>query len=171
MTISVMAAFSASLCFAGATLWAAATDLTTMKIRNEVVLFLLAAYGALAPLVGFGAIEIGLSAAVAFGILACMFIFFAFGWIGGGDAKLAAVVALWLGADHAPFFMLYTALFGGVVTIAFLQFRMMDLPVTCQRLPWIVKLHQSSVGVPYGIAIASAGLFTFSKTPWIAALS
>ncbi len=171
MTITAAAAISASLCFAAATLWAALTDLTTMKIRNELVLFLLAVYAALAPLAGFGAVEIGMSATVAFGILVCMFIFFALGWIGGGDAKLAAVVALWLGADHAAFFVIYTALFGGVVTLALLQFRMIPLPATCHRMPWIVKLHRSGVGVPYGIAIAAAGLFTFLKTPWMAALS
>lgn len=171
MTISAMAAISASLCFAAATLWAALTDLTTMKIRNELVLFLLAVYAALAPLAGFGAIEIGLSAVFAFGILVCMFIFFALGWIGGGDAKFSAVVALWLGADYAPFFVLYTALFGGIVTLILLQFRMIPLPASCRRMPWIVKLHRPGVGVPYGIAIASAGLFTFVKTPWMAALS
>ncbi|MEE1656964.1 prepilin peptidase [Microvirga sp. CF3062] len=171
MTISAMAGISASLCFAAATLWAAASDLTTMKIRNELVLFLLAVYAALAPLAGFGVVEIGLSAAVAFGVLVCMFAFFALGWIGGGDAKLAAVVALWLGADHAPAFVIYTALFGGIVTLALLQFRTMPLPAICHRLPWVVKLHQASVGVPYGIAISLAGLLTFSKTPWIAALS
>jgi len=171
MTISMVAALSATACFAATTLWAAMIDLTTMKIRNDLVLFLLAVYAALAPLAGFGVAEIGMSAAVASGILVFMFVLFALGWIGGGDAKLAAVVALWLGADHAPSFMLYTALFGGVVTLALLQFRAIELPSTCRRLPWVVKLHQSGVGVPYGVAIASAGLLTFSRTPWIAALS
>lgn len=171
MTISMAAALSATACFAATTLWAALIDLTTMKIRNDLVLFLLAVYAALAPLAGFGVAEIGMSAAMASGILVFMFIFFAMGWIGGGDAKLAAVIALWLGADHAPWFMLYTALFGGVITLALLQFRTIDLPSTCRRLPWVMKLHQSGVGVPYGVAIALAGLLTFAETRWIAALS
>src|SRR3954451_20310982 len=101
MTISAFAAFTASMSFAAATVWAGIMDLATMRIRNEVVLFLLGLYAALAPLAGMGVVQIGLSAAVAAGILVCMFIFFSFGWIGGGDAKLASVIALWLGADHA----------------------------------------------------------------------
>jgi len=169
--ISAVAALSASLCFAAAILWAAFMDLTTMKIRNEIIVFLFAVYAALAPLAGFSAVHIGLSAAAAFAVLAGMFLFFALGWIGGGDAKLASAVALWLGADQAPAFILYTALFGGLITLALLQFRTMPLPATCQRMPWIVKLHQSGVGVPYGIAIALAGLVTFTETPWVVVLS
>jgi len=146
-------------------------DLTTMRIRNEVVIFLLAVYAALAPLAGFNVADIGLSALVAFGVLVCMFVFFAFGWIGGGDAKLVAVMSLWLGADHAPAFVLYTALFGGIVTLALLQFRMLPLPLPLHRMDWIVKLHKAEVGVPYGVAIAFAALLTFVKTPWMTILS
>lgn len=171
MTISATAAFSASLCFAIATLWAAFMDLTTMKIRNEIVLFLLAVYAALAPLAGFNIAEIGFSALIAFGVLVCMFVFFAFGWIGGGDAKLVAVVSLWLGADHAPAFVLYTALFGGLVTLVLIQFRMRPLPLALYRMDWIVKLHKAEVGVPYGVAIAIAALLTFAKTPWMTIIS
>jgi prepilin peptidase CpaA len=167
MTITAAAAFAASLCFAGATMWAGIMDLATMKIRNELVLFLLAIYAALAPLAGFGAVEIGWNAAFAAGVLVCMFMFFSFGWIGGGDAKLAAVVALWIGAEHTVTYMLYTAIFGGVLTLALLQFRSITLPVTYHRVPWIAQLHSTNSGVPYGVAIASAALFIFPSTPWM----
>ena len=33
-------------------------------------------------------------------VLVVSFVFFARGWIGGGDAKLAAATALWLGFDQ-----------------------------------------------------------------------
>src|SRR5687768_12306866 len=126
--ISVVAALTASLCFAAAMIWAGVVDLATMRIRNELVLFLLAIYTALAPLAGFGAVEIGWSATCAFGVLVSMLALFSFGWIGGGDAKLTAAVTLWLGADHALVYLLYTALFGGVLTLALLQFRLIALP-------------------------------------------
>lgn len=171
MTISAAAALAANLCFVGATVWAGMKDLTTMKIRNDLVLFLLAIYAALAPLAGFGAVEIGMSAAVALGILICMFIFFGLGWVGGGDAKLAAVIALWLGADHALPYVLYTAVFGGALTIILLQFRAFPLPASCYRVPWIAQLHAPNTGVPYGVAIASAALFVFPSTPWMTMLT
>ena len=82
-----------------------------MKIRNELVLFLLATYAVLAPLSGIGWIDIGSSVAIAAGVLIGMFVMFGLGWIGGGDAKLAAVIALWLGADHA---LAYRSLYGAI---------------------------------------------------------
>ncbi|MGO4387004.1 prepilin peptidase [Microvirga sp. 2YAF29] len=171
MTISAIAALTASLCFAAAIVWAGLMDLATLKIRNELVLFLVGIYAALAPLAGLGAVQIGMSAAVALSVLVGMFIFFALGWIGGGDAKLSAVVALWLGAEHALPYIVYTALFGGLLTLALLQFRAISLPDSVRRVPWIAQLHSRNSGVPYGAAIASAALFTFPHTPWVKVLS
>jgi len=170
VTVSAFAALAASLSFAAAVIWAGAMDLVTMKIRNELVLFLLAVYGALAPLAGWAAGDIGMSAAVSFCVLACSFIFFTFGWIGGGDAKLASVVALWLGAEHVPAYLVYTAIFGGILTLAILQFRMMLLPAFCLNVPWIRRLHAAETGIPYGVAIASAALFAFPNTSWVTPL-
>lgn len=170
MTISAVCAFAASLCFVLATVWAGAADLTTMKIRNELVLLLFAAYFALAPLSGFGAAEIGLNAAAATGVLAGTYVLFAMGWIGGGDAKLMAVVVLWLGVDQALPYVFYMAIFGGVLTLILLQFRSLPLPAPWTRVSWITKLHSPASGVPYGIAISSAALYVFPSTTWMTAL-
>jgi prepilin peptidase CpaA len=171
MTIPVAAALAATLCFAATTVWAGVTDLMTMKIRNDLILLLLALYAALAPLAGFGAVEIGTSAAVAFSVLVCMFTFFSMGWVGGGDAKLAAAIALWVGAEHTLTYLLSTAIFGGVLTLMILQFRSMALPAFCLRVSWISNLHRSGSGVPYGTAISAGALFTFPNTPWVTILS
>jgi prepilin peptidase CpaA len=166
VTISAIAAQAASAGFIAAVSWAGAMDLVTMKIRNSLVLILLGLYAILAPLSGWSLTEIGLSAAVAGAVLVCTFTFFAFGWIGGGDAKLAPVVALWLGADYAPVYLICSALFGGVLTLALLQFRVIPLPAFCLNLNWVTRLHDRKTGVPYGVAIASAALFVFPSTPW-----
>lgn len=150
--------------------YAAVTDLTTNKIRNGLVLLFLLAYGVLAPFAGFTASEIGRSAAVAGGVLLVAFIFFALGWMGGGDAKLAAVTALWFGADHTPAYLLYTALFGGVFTLALLQFRMLALPACLQNRSWIGRLHSRGSDVPYGVAMALAALVVFPQTRWMMAM-
>lgn len=167
MTIAISTAFFGSICLAAATIWAGMMDLTTMRIRNELVIFLFATYAALAPLAGFSFGSIGLSFLVALLVMTCMFIFFCFGWIGGGDAKLISVISLWLGADHTLPYVLSTAILGGFLTIGILAFRRMPLPASLLEIPWVARLHSMSSGVPYGVAIAAAALFILPSTPWM----
>nr|WP_052002747.1 prepilin peptidase [Microvirga sp. BSC39] len=164
--MSAIAAQAASAGFIAAVSWAGAMDLVTMKIRNSLVLILLGLFALLAPLAGWSITEIGLSAAVASAMLVGTFTLFAFGWIGGGDAKLAPVVALWLGADNASLYLIYSAIFGGVLTLALLQFRVMLLPAFCLNISWVARLHDRKTGVPYGVAIASAALFVYPSSHW-----
>ena len=167
MTISILTAPAAMLVFAFTMIYAGLTDLTTMKIRNGLVLLFLLAYVVLVPFAGFTVYEIGWSAAVAAGVLIVAFILFAFGWVGGGDAKLAAVTALWFGADHTAAYLLYTALLGGVFTLGLLQFRLLPLPDWLQNRSWIARLHSQWSGVPYGVAMALAALIVFPETRWM----
>jgi prepilin peptidase CpaA len=152
-------------------LWAAASDLVTMKIRNDLVLCLLAIYAILAPLCGLGWMDMAQDAVVAVGVLLAMFVLFGLGWIGGGDAKLTTVVALWLGAGHTVAFLLLTAILGGALTIALLGLRSVPLPIQCLGVSWIERLHARKTGIPYGVAIAAAGLLTFMDTHWVRALT
>ena len=57
--------------------------------------------------------EIGMHAAAGFTALAVAFCLFACGWIGGGDAKLAAATALWLGFDQLLPYLFVASLLGG----------------------------------------------------------
>src|SRR3546814_10525700 len=83
---------------------------------------------------------------------ACLFVgmvFFARGWIGGGDAKLMAAVALWVGwAQALPYFMT-ASLLGGVLTLAILGYRNLPLPAFVVRCDWAMRLHNRAEGVPY----------------------
>lgn len=141
-----------------------------MRIRNELILFLIIVYTVLAPIAGWALGEIGMSAAVAASVLVCAFACFSAGWIGGGDAKLASVIVLWLGSEHVTTYLVCTALFGGVLTLTLLQFRAMMLPAFCLRVPWIMRLHDKGSGVPYGVALASAAILVFPNTLWMKAL-
>jgi prepilin peptidase CpaA len=100
-------------------------------------------------------------------VLVITFTFFARGWIGGGDAKLAAATALWLGFDFLFNYALYASLFGGVLTFLIIRFRLMPLPNALQNQAWIVRLHRMDAGVPYGIALAAAALLVYPETPWM----
>jgi prepilin peptidase CpaA len=170
MTISALVSPAATCIFAFTMVRAGLMDLTTYKIRNGLVLVLLLAYAALAPFAGFVGNEIGWSVVVAAGVLLFAVIFFAFGWIGGGDGKLAAVTALWFGAAHTPAYLMLTALFGGALTLALLQFRGLTLPARLRETPWIAQLHSGNFGVPMGVAMAAAGLVVFPQTRWMAAI-
>src|SRR4051794_39980110 len=116
------------LLFPAVMAFAASSDLLTMTISNRVSLLLVGCFVPLAILTGMGAGEIGMHLLAALAVLSVGFAFFAFGWIGGGDAKLAAATALWLGFDHLLDYLIYAALFGGVLTIALLQLRTLPLP-------------------------------------------
>jgi prepilin peptidase CpaA len=100
----------------------------------------------------------------ALAVLAVAFVFFARGWIGGGDAKLAAATALWLGFDHLLAYLLYASIFGGILTLALMRFRLMPLPAALAKQAWIQRLHQLNGGVPYGIALAAAALLIYPDT-------
>jgi prepilin peptidase CpaA len=170
MTTSALAAAAATVLFAFAMTHAGLTDLTTNKIRNSLVLLLLLGYGVLAPLAGFTAYEIGWNIAVALGVLLFAFMLFAMGWIGGGDAKLAAVTALWFGANNTLGYLLCMALLGGVFALTIQLFRMLPLPERLVSKPWIVRLHASGAKMPYGVAMALAALVVFPSTSWMTAI-
>jgi prepilin peptidase CpaA len=168
--ISSVAAIIGSLSFIAVSIWAGVMDLLTMRIRNELVLFLIAAYAVLAPLAGWTIGEIGASATAAAGVLVVAFICFGFGWIGGGDAKLASAIALWLGPEQTVSFLVWAAMIGGALTLALLQFRAMMLPAFCLRVSWITRLHDRQAGVPYGVPLALAALLVFQRTSWMEVL-
>ena len=97
-------------------------------------------------------------------ILAVTFALFCRGWVGGGDAKLAAATAVWLGWAQVLNYGLVASAFGGVLTGAILAARRWPLPHWLARHRWVARLHEQGSGVPYGIALAAAGLFVYPDT-------
>lgn len=156
------------LLFTGAMIYAALQDAATFTIRNRLVLVLLAGYVVCAPLAGLGVAAIGMSVATAAAVLVLTFLLFAFGWIGGGDAKLAAVAALWLGLDGTPAFLVYTMLIGGVLALLLLTVRTMPLPATLYGKGWVARLQSPATGLPYALALAPAAILVVPSTPWFA---
>jgi prepilin peptidase CpaA len=150
--------------------FAASSDLLTMTISNRVSLILAGGFFILAFATGMTMADILSHVGAGCLVLVVAFGFFTRGWIGGGDAKLAAASALWLGFDHLLTYLLYASLFGGVLTLLLLQFRMMPLPQALARQQWLQRLHQKDGGVPYGIALATAALCVYPDTPWMKAI-
>jgi prepilin peptidase CpaA len=147
--------------------FAASSDLFTMTISNRIALILVAGFFAMAFVAGMSPNDVLSHVGAAFSVLAVTFVFFARGWIGGGDAKLAAATALWLGFDHLMPYLLYASIFGGVLTLAMIRFRLMPLPAMLAEQEWAKRLHRPDGGVPYGIALAAAALMIYPDTLWM----
>ena len=151
--------------------FAASSDFFTMTISNRVSLALAAGFLVLAPAVGMGIAEIGMHVAAAGTILTVTFCMFALGWIGGGDAKLAAATALWLGFDQLLPYLLLASILGGLLTLLIVQARVLPLPRALQGAGWAERLHRKDGGIPYGIALAAAALVVYPDTIWMHAVS
>lgn len=161
---------TAVIIFVFSMLYAAAMDVYSMKISDKLCVLLLVFYAALAPIAGFGLEKILFSIAAALMVFFVSVGFFAMGWIGGGDGKLATATALWVGADQTLTYVTYAALFGGVLTIAILVFRRVQLPPAWRMKAWVTRLHTPDTGVPYGVALAAAGLAVLGDTAWMSGL-
>jgi prepilin peptidase CpaA len=147
--------------------FAAFSDLFTMTISNRVSLLLVVGFFVMAFLVGMGGADMLSHIGAALVVLGVTFAFFAYGWIGGGDAKLAAATALWLGFDPLMSYLIYASIFGGVLTFAIIRYRLMQLPALLQGQDWAIRLHRADAGVPYGIALAGGALAVYPHTVWM----
>ncbi len=150
--------------------FAAASDLFTMTISNRVSLALAAGFLVLAVLGGMGLTEILAHLGAGATVLVVAFGCFAMGWVGGGDAKVAAGAALWFGFGHLLNYLIYASLFGGALTLLLLQFRQWPLPYPFAGQAWLLRLHAKESGIPYGIALAIGALMIYPETDWVRAI-
>jgi prepilin peptidase CpaA len=151
--------------------FAASSDFFTMTISNRISLILVGGFVALAVGTGMPLGEMLNHAGAGGLVLAVTFTFFLCGWVGGGDAKLAAATALWLGWAHLFDYLLYASLLGGVLTLALIEFRKFSMPSILVGKEWAERLHEPGGGVPYGIALAVAALVVYPSTVWMHAIA
>ena len=150
--------------------FAAVSDLLTMTISNRVSLLLAGAFLVLAVASGMGTTDMLLHVSAGAIVLVAAFGCFAMGWIGGGDAKVAAAAGLWFGFGHLLNYLVYASLFGGALTLLLLQFRQWPLPYPLAGQTWLLRLHAKESGIPYGIALAVGALMIYPETDWIKAV-
>jgi prepilin peptidase CpaA len=141
-----------SLCALALFAAAAATDALDRRIPNALSLAL--------ALVGLARIALALAAgepllplagdlAAAAAVFALAAAAFHFRLLGGGDVKLLAAGALWLGTAALVPYLTATVLAGGLLALLFL----------CWHL---VMPGRGSPTLPYGMAIAAGGILTTS---------
>ena len=163
--LSILAFFPALMALS------ASMDLLTFTIPNRLCAILALGYLVFAVLLGVSAVDILLNISCALAILIVAFGMFSLGWVGGGDAKLAAATAAWLGWSAILDYGLAAALFGGILTLILLGARAAPLPAVFGRIKWLARLHNVNAGVPYGIALAAAGLMQYPNSPIWAAIA
>lgn len=145
--------------------WAGIKDATSYIIPNWISATLAVSFGPVAILLGLSLGQIGLAVLIALVVLCVGIGMFALRWIGGGDAKLLAACALWLGPTALMMFLLTTALIGGGLALGLMALRNPLLVPFVQRAPtWVARLLTPGADVPYGVAIAAAALITFPQS-------
>ena len=154
----------------GAVAFAAAMDLVTMKIPNRISALMVLAFFPLALLAGLGAWDILYHVAAGLAVLLLGVLLFIPGWFGGGDAKLMAAIALWIGPENLFPYIFYVALAGGMIATAFSSVRSVPLPRLFLGEAWALRLHRCDSGIPYGMALAAGALLVYPHTVWFASL-
>jgi prepilin peptidase CpaA len=156
--------------FPAAMIYAAVSDLLTMTISNRLSLALAGGFFLIALAIGMPFAEIGSHVLAGLLVLAVSFCLFAFGWIGGGDAKLVAATSLWFGFAHLVEYLFIASLIGGAMALFLISARRFPLPLALVRTRWIERLHAANTGIPYGIALAAAGLLVYPQTMFMRAV-
>lgn len=149
--------------FAAVMAVAAFEDFRRLKIPNLLPLLLCAIWPlqvVAAPSPG-GVIDSALApVGVALAVFAAGAVLFARGWFGGGDVKLLSAATLWAGPPQTFGLLVVTGLLGGALAIILLSpFGRYALAArSLLGQPMIAETPASEAPVPYGVAIAGAGL-------------
>ena len=165
-----MADFPLLLLFPAAMAFAGAMDLLTMTIPNRISLALIGSFVVCAIIAGLTLEQFAMHLACGAAILVVGMGMFAARLLGGGDAKLMASSAIWVGADHLTTYFLMISVLGGVLAVALLAYR--RIPANTFSLPaWAERLHVPGSSMPYGVAIAAAALWIYPQTIWFSTFS
>ena len=145
-------------------LCAAMMDVLTMRIANTISIALTAAFFVVAAIAGMPAQQMLVHVGVGLAVLLANMLLFQLRLVGGGDAKLLAAAALWIGYEQLIPFVVYVTIFGGVLALVLLAYR--RAPAGALPLPaWASRLHNRSEGLPYGVAITAGALVIYPLTP------
>jgi len=146
--------------------FAAVSDVLSMTIANRVSVILVVTFAVVAPLTGMDWTNYGWHFAAAASVLAVTFVMFAIGGMGGGDAKLMAATALWMGLDiNLLVYLVTSAFLGGMLTLMILSYRKSPIADWTGHNMFLRHFANPTGGVPYGVALGAGGLLTYPDSP------
>ena len=149
--------------------WAVVTDVRARIIPNTVPVLVIGLY-ALRTAIDWPDAALLADLTVASAVLIIGFILFARNWVGGGDVKLIAALALWAGPQHMMAMAFVISLTGGVIAAGMLVAAMAARPQAAGEGDAVATA--ASVmrrPVPYAVAIAAGGLYLTMQHPAILA--
>ena len=136
-------------------------DVTTMTIPNWVSGVLILAFFPTALVSGLPLADVLAHVGVGVAALVAGMVMFALRWVGGGDAKMMAAAALWLGMDAAAPFLLWTGIAGGLFAVLLMQARAYGHLYAARAPAWVGRLLEPKGDIPYGVAICAGALAAF----------
>jgi len=146
--------------------FAALSDTLSMTIANRLPLLLVAVFAVVAPMTGMDWAAYGWHFAAGALVLAVTFGLFAMGGMGGGDAKLLAATALWMGFGFQLVeYLVVSTFLGGALTLAIVVYRNSPLAVFTGGNLFLRNFADCKKGIPYGIALGMGGLIAFPGSP------
>lgn len=146
------------LLFFGIMAAAAVSDLVSYRIPNILPLLLVVIFLVYVPTLPVPWPDTLSHLGAGLAMLAIGWALFAFGLLGGGDAKLFAAISLWMGWGGLANYLIIFSICGGILALLLLLFRRLPLPGWFSAPPWIAALHDKNQGVPYGIALAAGAI-------------
>ncbi|MDP9136588.1 MAG: prepilin peptidase [Pseudomonadota bacterium] len=171
--MNLVAQFSLAL-FALLMVAAATSDALTYRIPNWLTGLIALSFPAAALAAGMPVDHLLWHVIAGSVLLALGFALFAAGLFGGGDAKLMAAAALWLGWSQELQFLVFTALAGGVLAVAYLAWSFVQVHIELggkgEDVPFMRRLLSLKPDLPYGIALAIGACATLPQTWWAASL-
>ncbi len=161
MTPGILPA-AAIACAAVSLGWAAVSDIRRYLIPNTASVLIASAYLALAC--GQPVAFLVAGSLTGFAVLAVGIFLFSRGWMGGGDVKLLAAMALWAGPGLLSTFTFATCVAGAILGLLMLTpFRRLMPPAPTRP---VVGLGNGGVPagglrqpMPFGVAIALGGVY------------
>lgn len=146
--------------------YAALSDILSMTIANRVSAILLLTFAVVAPFTGMEWSTYAWHFAAGGVVLLAAFGLFALGGMGGGDAKLLAATAVWMGFDQQLLgYLINSAFLGGLLTLLILFYRWSPLSARTGGNMFLRHFADEKSGVPYGIALGIGGLMAYPSSP------
>ncbi|CAN7393630.1 prepilin peptidase [Caballeronia sp. LjRoot29] len=139
-----------------ALLWLAIVDVRSRRLPTRVVLAIGALFFVNALVMHMSIRNILAHLLLAFGVLGICAALFAAKMLGGGDAKLAAIIFLWAGPSLWLPALTLISVIGTLVSMISLATRRMDQDQHSSPVR-ALAMFSGARGVPYGVALALGG--------------
>lgn len=148
---------------------AGAVDVITSRIPNWLTLIAALLFLPLSIATGMPLWTFVIHVVTGLVLLSVGYGLFSLGSIGGGDAKLLAVAGLWLGYPCSIFFVVCSALAGGVLAaaIGFWYLACLEGGIHSKRLGAL--FGPLAPDVPYGFALAAGAILATPYSWWMSA--